>query len=637
MFARLLAALAASIVLLSAAGASPAQAQGFPYPATPPTPGALYQDGQSGRYLLGGTWLYRADPTGGGVAGGWWRNVASTDGWSPVSVPNAYNAADFSAASMYGSIGWYRRDFTLPSAAFARYVSRADRHWIIRFESVNYRATVWLNGRQLGTHVGAYEPFELDLSALRSGVNRLIVRVDDRHTATDLPPGPGALWWNFGGIQREVYLRAVQRTDLAQVQVRPVLPCPTCPATIQEQATIRNLTGISQVVRVRGTYGGRPLDFGQALVPPRGTWTATASLTIAHPSLWAPGHPSLYRARLNLSDGKGRRLSSYFTYSGIRSITVNKSGRLLLNGRQLHLRGVALHEQNVVTGAALSPTQLQQLIGWIRALGADVIRTHYPLNPEIEEMADRYGILIWSEVPVYRVSNENLAEPRLVAHANDILRTNILTNQNHPAILLWSIGNEFPAQADSAQTSYIAGATLLARKLDPTRPVGMAIATWPGIPCQRAYAPLNVIGLNEYFGWFDENNGATADRDALGPFLDSLRACYPRQAIMVTEFGFDATQDGPVEVRGTYEFQSDAAAHHLNVFASKRWLAGAIWWILQDFASAPGWSGGNPNPDPPWVDKGLVDRYGNQKPAFATVASIYKATPQIAAAKRATH
>ena len=67
---------------------------------------------------------------------------------------------------MAGSVGWYRRDFTVPSSAFERYVRASDRHWIIRFESVNYRATVWLNGKQIGTHSGAFLPFEFDLSGL---------------------------------------------------------------------------------------------------------------------------------------------------------------------------------------------------------------------------------------------------------------------------------------------------------------------------------------------------------------------------------------------------------------------------------------------------------------------------------------
>src|SRR5207248_9961302 len=131
---------------------------------------------------------------------------------------------------------------------FARSAASADRHWIIRFESVNYRATIWLNGHRVGAHVGAYVPFELDLKGIRTGVNRLIVRVDDRRGLGDLPPGPGGGWWNYGGILREVYLRSVQEADLAQVQVTPELPCRTCAAVISEQASMRNLGSAPRTV-----------------------------------------------------------------------------------------------------------------------------------------------------------------------------------------------------------------------------------------------------------------------------------------------------------------------------------------------------------------------------------------------------
>ena len=144
---------------------------------------------------------------------------------------------------MNGSVGWYRRDFTLPAGAFAGSVPARFRSWIVRFESVNYDATVWLNGRRIGRHDGAYLPFEFSLKGVRAGVNRLVVRVDDRRTGASLPPGPSGGWWNFGGIQREVYLRSVHRADMSVVQVRPILPCPTCAATIQEQATVANPTG----------------------------------------------------------------------------------------------------------------------------------------------------------------------------------------------------------------------------------------------------------------------------------------------------------------------------------------------------------------------------------------------------------
>ena len=201
-------------------------AQGPAYVAQPPTHGALYRDGKTDRYLLRGRWLYRADLANVGVAQGWWRNVAATDGWTPVTVPNAYNAGDFSRTSANGYVGWYPRDFTLPHGAFARYVPASARHWIIRFESVDYRATVWLNGRQIGAHAVQNLPFELDLNGLHSGVNRLIVRVDDRRSASDFPPGPGVGWWGHGGILRELYLRSVQIADLSQVQIRPLLPWP---------------------------------------------------------------------------------------------------------------------------------------------------------------------------------------------------------------------------------------------------------------------------------------------------------------------------------------------------------------------------------------------------------------------------
>lgn len=623
-----------AILLLGLAMTGKAQAQGPAYAATPPTLGALYRDGQSGRYLLGGSWLYRADLSDVGLGQGWWRDVAATDGWMSVTVPNAYNAGDFSTLSETGYVGWYRRDFTLPAHAFASYVPAAARRWIIRFESINYRATVWLNGQQIGAHTGAYLPFELDLHP-RPGLNRLIVRVDDRRSAGDVPPGPTGGWWNYGGLLREVYLRTAQRADLQTVQVRPLLPCPTCAATIEEQASVRNVTGTTQVVRLRGSFGKLGLDFGTARIAPHAVWTASASVVVSHPQLWAPGHPSLYRATLSLSDARGRPLGGYTTYSGIRSIKVNRSGRLTLNGRPLNLRGAFIHEQNYLTGAALSPSQLAALVQWERELGSDVIRSHYPLNPEILELADRYGILVWDEIPVWQVQNRYLSSPGWQGYAHSLLRQNILGNQNHPAVMLWSVANELPTPAPAGEASYIASAAALAHRLDPTRPVGMAISDWPGVPCQSAYRPLDVIGYNDYFGWFDAGGGSTDDRDALSPFLDSLRACYPKKALMITEFGFEANRDGPVEERGTYAFAANAATFHLQVFASKPWLSGAMYFPLQDFAAKPGWGGGNPLPDPPWVHKGLISTTGQPKPAFSILSAIYHSTVQIAPLRRA--
>lgn len=632
-----LAALACALAVLWALGAASATATASgraASAATAPTPGALYRDGQTGRYLLGGAWLYRADPADLGLAQGWQLSGAATAGWAPVTVPNAFNAGDLSQAGFAGSVGWYRRDFTLPAGAFSAYVPKAARRWIVRFESVNYHATVWLNGRLLGSHAGAYLPFELDLGALHHGVNRLIVRVDSRRTPADLPAGPGAGWWNYGGLLGEVYLRSVQEADLSQVLVRPLLGCAGCGAQIDAQLSVRNPTSSPVTVALSGTYGSLRFSLGRRRLAPGATWNAQALERLAHPRLWSPGRPYLYRATFTLSDAKGRRLGGYVSYSGVRSIAVTPGGRLTLNGRLLNLRGVNLHEQDLTEGAALDPVRQARLIGWARAVGATIIRAHYPLTPEMEELADRDGLLIWSEIPVYGVSDPYLSQPQWLAYAHSVLRANIAANQNHPSVLLWSIGNELDTPAPAAERAYIAGAAALARRLDPTRPVGMAVSSWPGVACQAAYGPLDVVGFNDYFGWYDAGGGTTDDRDALSSFLDSFRACYPAKALFVTEFGFEADRSGPVEERGTYAFQANSAAYHLGVFATKRWLSGALYFVLQDFAVEPGWNGGNPWPDPPFLHKGLVDLQGNPKPAFATVSAVFHATRQIAPAPR---
>lgn len=622
--------LSAGLILAALWAAGPASAA-VPYAATPPTLGALYRDGPTNRYLLGGNWLYRADPGDVGISTGWWRARPAGTGWTPVAVPNAYNAGDLSNASMTGSIGWYRRDFTLPSSAFAKDVPAADRQWILRFESVNYRATVWLNGVQLGKHAGAYLPFEYALAHLHTGTNVLVVRVDDHRVATDLPRGPGGGWWSYGGLLQEVYLRPVQRADISQVQVRPLLPCPKCAATIDEQVVISNPTASYQQVSLSGTYGGNRVSFGSRDIAPGSTWTALARTQLSHPHLWSIDDPHLYAARLKLSDSAGRPLAGYFLESGVRSIAVGTDGRLRLNGRILNLRGFAVHEQTLNTGAALDPQQLGQIVAWARQLGAHVLRSHYPLDPQILELADRYGILVWSEIPVYQTAPRYLSQRGWLQSAYSELSQNIIANQNHPSVMLWSIANELHTPPDGAQARYIAGASALAKRLDPTRPVGIAIADFPGVACQPAYRSVDVIGFNDYFGWFQAGGGGTDDRDAFGPFLDTFRGCYPTKALFVSEFGVDANRPGPIDERGTYAFQSDYDAYALQVMASKPWLSGATYFTLQDFAARPGWAGGNPLGNPPFVQKGLVDLFGQMKPAAAVVGPVYRSTVQIAA------
>jgi beta-glucuronidase len=224
------------------------------------TPGAktLYKNGPSGRYLLDGTWYERPDPTDQGIKQGF-QQSSSLAGWGKTRVPDAANAGDFSPDSFIGRVHWYRKDFKAPRASSAA-------KWILRFESVNYRAKVWLNGKPIGFHVGSYIPFELRAKSIkRGGVNRLVVRADGRRQKFDIPPisvtESGAFeggWWNYTGILREVYLRKVTNLELIGVFVKPRLRGRGA-ARINVEATVENVTGHGRRPRLSGSIGGRPL------------------------------------------------------------------------------------------------------------------------------------------------------------------------------------------------------------------------------------------------------------------------------------------------------------------------------------------------------------------------------------------
>ena len=211
---------------------------------------------------MDGTWLFRLDPSNEGLRSRWNRS-GSTAGWSRVTVPNVWNLGDDSPASMIGGVGWYRKDFSLPDASRAL-------EWAVRFESVNYRSTVWLNGRRVGTNRGAYIPFEFRLNGLkRRGTNRLVIRVDSKRRSTDFPPSglatngaPTGGWWNYSGLQREVYLKKLNVVDWKSVRVIPRLACASCTATVQVRAIVRNVRGSGQNIRISGNFGSRRLSLG---------------------------------------------------------------------------------------------------------------------------------------------------------------------------------------------------------------------------------------------------------------------------------------------------------------------------------------------------------------------------------------
>jgi len=588
----------------------------------------LYETGASGRFLMGGQWQFRLDPSGNGSVADFAANP-STAGWANVAVPNAWNAKDYSDASFAGGVGWYRKAFHLPSAKKAF-------QWIVRFESVNYRARVYLNGKLIGKNTGAYLPFEIRLPngyLKRGGTNLLAVRVDSRRFPTDFPPSglsstgvPTGGWWNYGGLLREVYLRQIDSVDIKDVAVLPDLPCGSCDASLTYRATLRNTGDKAKKVKLRARLGAKTIGLGETTLAPGEARKFSRKIGVKNPRTWSPASPYLYNTSITARSGDDA-LQTYTVRTGIRSIKV-VDGHLMLNGKPLHFRGFGTHEDSLDKGFAIDDAQREQQIQWAREAGATLLRSHYPLHPYYYERLDELGMFAWTEVPVYSVKTQYLKKRIVRQLAAKELESAVRTNINHPSIIVWSAGNELSARPGPVQGYYIDRAVKLAKGIDPTRPVGLAVAGYPSAGCQPEYRLLDVIGINEYFGWYSGPNGQIADQSTLSDYLDSVRQCYPNKAIVITETGAEANRSGPVEERGTYEFQQAFVNYHYGIYASKPWLSGAIWWTLEEFAVKPGWEGGNPWPAPPIHQKGLITMAGVKKPAFADMQRIYKGTVQ---------
>jgi len=618
-------------------------------PATAQQPGAPSTvEGQKGRELLAGQWYFRRDDLNVGIDDGF-MDQRSLNRWLPVTVPHDFNAAE--RVTNRSSVGWYRRDIRLSKVEAA--TSR-----IVRFEGAGHFSTVYLNGRIVAKHAGGYLPFEAELSGLRPGVNRLVVRVSSLRARTDLSHwrpasfngyGNGG-WWNFGGIHREVTIRRVQGIDIERVQAMPRLACAGCSARVVVRATLHNLTAAKVRARLTLKVDGRSITVTPRFVAAGSRREIVTQFTITRPRMWDIRQGNLYSLSLHAQipgvpvppvkkkvGKKGERpkpaprpsprQALYRTSFGVRDLRKTPDGRVLLNGRPLRLRGVSVHEDDPVLGSAWKGPQRAEFLRRVDQLHANVVRAHYPLHPAVLEALDRRGVLVWDEAPVYQVQNDRWELEGVRRNAVALNAEVVMRDRGHPSVIAYSMANELPDPVTSAQASFIRTAAAQIRRLDPTRLVAIDRVARIGAvsDADPVWRAVDALGVNEYFGWYrgafpPVPESVSAD---LGPYLDTLHGQQPHAALFVTEFGAEANRDGPETEKGTFAFQTRFLREHLAIDDSRPFVNGAMIWALRDFRVIPGWAGGNPVPDPPNNHKGLLDLNGNPKPAFYEVQRLY--------------
>ncbi|HEX8122992.1 MAG TPA: glycoside hydrolase family 2 TIM barrel-domain containing protein [Solirubrobacteraceae bacterium] len=552
-----------------------------------------------------------------------WEFADQAEGpWQTIEVPHVMDPEPTSAV-WAGRVAWYRLRFQGPKTQ--------DGHaWSIRFDQVRRRADVFLNGREIGTNSDPYTPFTLPARGLQPGKeNVLVVRVDNRRT-----PGWREGWWNWGGITRAVHLVPRGRVELRDTGLLSEVSCEgVCRAQVRLDTWLTNRTGepVRPLVAVRvqgpdGTTAQRTMRVRS--VAPGETARVQFGVPVEHPELWTPERPALYDATVQARIGR-RVEHAEQSRVGLRTVTVD-DGRLELNGRALDLRGTSIQEDVAGRGPALTDGDVEEIVRELKSVGANVTRAHYLLDDRLLDRLDEEGILVWSQAPVYH-RDAQLKTPGQRSHELGVVRNTILADRNHASVVTHSVANELTAQPDTKRTSrvWLENAAALAHDLDPTLPVSIDILSYPRIPRQTTYDAYDMLGINSYYGWYEGKlNRSTADIDDLAPYLRTMRAKYPRKALVITEYGAEATGPGPAAVKQTYAFQADYIKRNLDIVDRLGFMGGAIYWTTREFAVKPFWDGGAHPPSRDSIhNKGLISYGGKVKPAFAVVQKEFKATP----------
>jgi Glycosyl hydrolases family 2, TIM barrel domain/Glycosyl hydrolases family 2 len=623
------AALVACIAL--AAAAASAQA---------PPGEAQIGEGPGGRTALT-RWTLALDPGNRGLARGWQRGGFAGRG---VSVPNDVDPIHVKGRAgqrnYAGSVAWYRTSVTAPVAGT----------YAFAFASANFKATAYLDGRAIVAHRGSYLPFE-GRASLSAGKHTLVVRIDWRNPGAQSKQGFHRTWFNWGGLNGQVTMRAIGESELSEASVQTTLTADTRDVRAQELATVtvgvhvRN-NGPARAIAPQGTLIGGvtgtqsiPIQFPAQNVAQGQSVAMQTSVEIAGPALWSPGHPSLYTLSLSVPEpGASVPESSYSARVGLRQLTWH-DGLLLLNGRRLRLHGASIQEDAKGHGDALTPDVRATLVSELQAIGANTVRSQHPLDPALLERLDAAGILVWQGIgPVEGASNWYSTTPKLLREAEQQARTAALAAQLHPSIIAWNLVDEVAKNGrNAAEVSYVQTLTRWLHERDPTRMV--AVDVWgdhPPVHAGALYRGVDAVAETDYTGWYDKPQDSPARQEAsMRARLRAQERTFAGKVLIVSEFGAESNTLNRPGAPGSYGFQSDLLARHIRVYAAEDELTGMLVWDLRDYPLVPQFYGGSiifKLPSLKLIEginqKGLFTYGESAKPAAAVVARLFKALPQ---------
>ena len=487
--------------------------------------------------------------------------------WETVTLPHTwYNDND-----QYHGLALYCRE--LP-------VDPAWEKVFLEFEGADQRCLVFVNGREIGEHKGAYARFRLPVpdEARESGLLRIEVLLDNR-VSPDVSPNFGD-FTIFGGLYRNVNLLVTGEdhfdycyygTDgvIARTSVQDdgsgLLALEPHVCTEREDARISyTLTGPDGELAAEGSAAANELF----------------ALRVAEPKLWnGKKAPLLYMLRAALRID-GETADETEIRLGFRTVSMSPDDGLRLNGERLKICGVAKHQDRAGVFSAVSSEQIDEDFALIREIGANAVRlSHYQHPQHTYDRCDEDGLLVWAEVPMLKMT-ENGA---LYANIEQQLIELVLQNIYHPSIFCWGIQNEIGMFRDApfmhAECRVL---TALAKRLDPSRLV-TAANLYNVKPASQLNAITDMVGYNLYFGWY---YGEMPD---YSKYLDNYHAQRPEMPLGISEYGVDCNvklhSETPRVKDYSEEFQALWHETVYPVLQSKDYLWGSFIWNMFDFSS----------------------------------------------------
>jgi beta-glucuronidase len=556
---------------------------------------------------LDGDWHVLPDPYSNGLGGHYFEDKSSDRNFieydfakSPtLKVPGDWNTQRPDLLLYEGPL-WYERHIAL--------TPEPNTHTFLHIGAANYRSKAWVNGQLVCEHEGGFTPFDCDItSAAKPGDNSLVILVDSTRLADGVPTLKTD-WYNYGGLTRDVYLLTVPNAFIDDFDLH--LDRPT-------------RTKIEGYIHVENAAPGTSVS---VTIPELHLHTTAltgvdgrAPITLPAPNLtlWSPDTPRLYD--VTLAAGPKDSQDTLTDTIGFRTIETRGS-QILLNGQPIALNGVCIHaEAPFRSGRVDTDADVETLLGWVKELHANFVRlAHYPHDERMTRAADRLGILVWSEVPVYWA--EHFDDPTVYAKSQQQLAENIRRDRDKASVILWSIANETPSNA--ARTDFLTRSANFVHRQDPTRLVTAALLV-RGEPNNTKIIDdplgksLDVIGFNEYIGWYEKT---AADADS---YTWKLAPDLADKPLIVSEFGGGAKAGlhGADTDRWTEEFQANIYRHQIPMLHKIPNLRGSTPWILMDFRSPlrnlPGIQDG-------FNRKGLISDQGQKKAAFFILQQAYK-------------